>query len=263
METPTKSKLASKLAKILGEIGKVAKTGHNAFHKYDYVTENDLVYAVRDKLSSAGIFVFSSTESQAFEIIESGDGKKSILTTVCTKHTFMDGESGESFSVMSQGQGSDAGDKGGYKAITGAMKYFLYKCFMIPTGDDPEADTHTDERAAGGVSSSASSKPASSAATQRPVAGKSTGSAEWMSAIVPPFIKKAAGMTLAEAVKADPGNVQWWAANYQPKPFNGRISPKDVLFQTHLKQAAASISGPAPSKQEEAPPDGPQEDVPF
>lgn len=154
--TPGKGSLARKLAKILGEIGKVPKTGHNSFHNYDYVTENDLVYAVRTKLADAGIFVFSSVESQRHEIVETvnkqGDKSSSLLTSVCTKHTFVDGDSGEEFSVLSQGQGADNGDKGGYKAITGAMKYFLYKCFMIPTGDDPEADDKTDERGSGGVS---------------------------------------------------------------------------------------------------------------
>ncbi len=155
METPaipSRGSLARKLAKILGEIGAVQKRGRNAFHKYDYVTETDLVYAVRGKLSEAGVFVFTSVESQHAEIIETGSGGKSLLTTVVTKHTFVDGESGEEFTVLSQGQGSDNGDKGGYKAITGAMKYFLYKCFMIPTGDDPEGDDKTDKRGAKGTS---------------------------------------------------------------------------------------------------------------
>ena len=40
----------------------------------------------------------------------------------------------------------DAGDKGIYKAIAGAQKYALMKVFMIPTGDDPEADEGVDER---------------------------------------------------------------------------------------------------------------------
>lgn len=144
--------LARKLAAILREVGKAPKSGHNSFHNYDYVTENDLVYAVRDKLAAAEIFVFTSVEKQEVQIIRDDTDparvKQSVLTQVTTKHTFVDGESGESFSVFSQGQGSDVGDKGGYKATTGAMKYFLYKCFMIPTGDDPEADSKTDERGA-------------------------------------------------------------------------------------------------------------------
>jgi hypothetical protein len=44
------------------------------------------------------------------------------------------------------GEGQDAGDKGPYKAMTGAQKYALMKTFMIPTGDDPEADEDVDKR---------------------------------------------------------------------------------------------------------------------
>lgn len=46
------------------------------------------------------------------------------------------------------GYGDDAGDKGIYKALTGAVKYALMKQFLVSTGDDPEGDTSTDERAA-------------------------------------------------------------------------------------------------------------------
>lgn len=148
--------LAKKLAKILGEVGKVAKTGHNSFHNYDYVTENDLVYAVRGKLAENNIFIFTSVESQSVQFVTDPEkGKQSVLTCVETLHTLVDGDTGESFSVRSQGQGSDVGDKGGYKAITGAMKYFLYKSFLIPTGDDPEGDGETDKRVASGVGAKA------------------------------------------------------------------------------------------------------------
>jgi hypothetical protein len=59
---------------------------------------------------------------------------------------FIDGETGEELVFHSEGEGQDAGDKGIYKAITGAQKYALMKAFMIPTGDDPEADSGVDER---------------------------------------------------------------------------------------------------------------------
>jgi len=38
------------------------------------------------------------------------------------------------------GQGADKGDKGVYKAITGAKKYFIANLFLIPTDDDPEGN---------------------------------------------------------------------------------------------------------------------------
>ncbi len=134
------AKLYAKLAKIIGEITSIPKSGHNDFHNYDYVTANDLINAVRDKLSAAGVFIFTSVERQEIkEIVDDSNPdkvKRSILTMITLKHTFCDGDGGGTFEVFSQGQGSDVSDKGGYKAITGAMKYFIYKCFMIPTDED-------------------------------------------------------------------------------------------------------------------------------
>src|SRR5690606_22326240 len=123
--------LVKKLAKIMGEIGSVQKTGRNDFHKYDYVEEHVLVNSVRGKLAEAGIFIFPSVEEHT---------QNGSLATVLMKFTIVDGETGESFETYIAGQGDDKGDKAYYKAYTGAVKYFIMKTFLIPTGDDPEAD---------------------------------------------------------------------------------------------------------------------------
>lgn len=240
-QSPTLNRLAAKLARILGEVGKVPKSGHNAFHKYDYVTENDLVYAVRDKLAEAQIFVFTSTVAQRVEIIKEED-KTWALTTVETEHTFTDGESGEWFTVRSQGQGADNGDKGGYKAITGAMKYFLYKCFMIPTGDDPEGDDKTDQRGA----TQTARKPATTT-TKPAVEEKKTpevprevntklrdsfAGGAW--AKVKIHFGKNKGRSLGEMENEDPRSIQWYADDWFPKPYNGKISPDDEALRAAL-----------------------------
>jgi hypothetical protein len=127
-------KLAAKLAKIMGEVRNVEKNGHNAFHNYRYAMEQDMLVAVREKLASAQIFVLTGISS-----VEVKDtAKDGFLTTIRTIHTFVDGETGETLETSSAGQGTDKGDKGIYKAITGATKYFISKNFLIPTGDDPE-----------------------------------------------------------------------------------------------------------------------------
>lgn len=129
--------LARKLAGILKEINHVPKDGHNSHFKYDYVTERALTDALRSKLADAGVFIFTSVDTQ----VTNGD-----ITEVSTSHTFMDGETGETFTVHGQGQGQDKADKGVYKATTGAMKYFLWKNFLVSVGDDPENDTPANHR---------------------------------------------------------------------------------------------------------------------
>lgn len=139
MPEAPKPSLYAKLAQVTAEVGYVQKRGWNAHHKYHYVTEADLVDAVREKLTSRNVLLLPSVTS-----VER-DGK---LTTVHMSFTFCDGDTDRTHTLHWSGTGDDPGDKGLYKAYTGAVKYFLMKTFLIPTGDDPEADTKTDERAA-------------------------------------------------------------------------------------------------------------------
>lgn len=133
--------LVSKLVRIMTATKRVAKNGENKFHNYSYVTEADVLEAVRENLAKENVFIFSSVAASHRE----GD-----VTSVQMKHTFVDGDSGESFEVFSLGQGQDKGDKGGNKAVTAAVKYFLMKNLLIPTGDDPEATDETG-KSTGGV----------------------------------------------------------------------------------------------------------------
>ena len=130
--------LAKKLAEVMGEVGKIEKSGRNKYHKYDYAKESDILNAVRPELSKAGIFVFSSIED--YERESSG---KNINTIVSILFTFVDGETGASFTVRYIGEGQDSQDKSFYKAYTGAIKYAILKNFLISTDDDPEKDNRT------------------------------------------------------------------------------------------------------------------------
>lgn len=123
------NKLFKKLVKVLSEVDTVQKSGFNSFQNYQYVTESDLIDATKKALVSNGVFVFTSVEESV---------KIDDITSVVLKHTFVCSETGEQFSVNSAGQGQDKGDKGVYKACTGAMKYFLSKNFLIAGEDDPE-----------------------------------------------------------------------------------------------------------------------------
>jgi len=132
--------LARKLAQVLSEVHRVPKKGRNDFHGYDYVYESDLVDHIRDKLADHGVMIFPSVREH--DVTEMQDARKRTvyLTTVTLDITLIDGESNDQFTTTWVGQGMDNGDKGYYKAYTGAIKYFLLKTFLISTGDDPEND---------------------------------------------------------------------------------------------------------------------------
>lgn len=130
-QAPIEVTLYKKMLKVMKKIKVIQKSGVNSHHKYQYSTEADFIEAVRQHLLDEGVIVLTSVEDCT---------KEGSLTTVKTKHMFVDTENGQNHTVFSYGTGQDSQDKGVYKAITGSMKYFISKSFMIETQDDPEGD---------------------------------------------------------------------------------------------------------------------------
>jgi hypothetical protein len=135
-------KLAAKIAQVMEAVGYVAKTGTNSAQGYKFVQASAVADKVREQLVK---FNVSMTPTQ-IDVISEGltpSGKQALLTLRFT-WTLTDGDSGETLAFQSVGTGADSGDKAAYKAATGALKYALLTAFLIPTGDDPEADLSTD-----------------------------------------------------------------------------------------------------------------------
>jgi hypothetical protein len=140
--------LVKKLCQVGNAVGWIKKRGRNTFQNYDYATEADIVAELRGELFKRNVFIFWHViKNERVDIqIESSKGiRKTALTHVDVEWTFVDGDTGEKWTVMVPGVGEDSGDKGLYKAFTGAEKYFLMKSFLLPTGNDPEADPNTHE----------------------------------------------------------------------------------------------------------------------
>lgn len=139
-ETQPQRSLVRKLAEVMGEVDRVPKSGRNNFHNYDYATEADIVAAVRSGLSARNVMMLPNVISTEWKEIQRAKGGIERLCTLKVRFTFHDGDSGETLDVEALGEGQDPGDKATYKAFTGATKYALLKTFLIPTGDDPEAE---------------------------------------------------------------------------------------------------------------------------
>jgi hypothetical protein len=141
--------LYKKIAKVMSEVHRVPKNGYNSFHKYHYATESDLNEHIRPIMADAGLAFFSTVLEEKRIEFTNNKNERDYLTQVWMLFTLADCDTGARLISRFKGEGQDRGDKGAYKAYTGATKYFLMKTFLIPTGDDPEADTSTDERNAG------------------------------------------------------------------------------------------------------------------
>jgi len=127
-----------KLSKVMGEIHTIPKEGYNSHFEYHYVKEDTLTEHIRPLLAKWGLsLVFGAVK---IEDMATGD-ERGTWTRVWCRFTLIDCD-GHKMDVLCPGEGTDARhpDKALYKAMTGATKYFLYKTFLVSTGDDPERD---------------------------------------------------------------------------------------------------------------------------
>lgn len=131
--------LHQKLLKVRKAIKAMAKDGYNDFHKYNYLSESQVTESMKELLDAHDILFAYDASITSIRDVPTKSGN-SLVTSVDVKCYLIDAVTGQQIISTVPGQGQDAGDKGVYKAVTGAIKYFFMKTFLIPTGDDPERD---------------------------------------------------------------------------------------------------------------------------
>lgn len=126
------------LRKALKEKGVLKKGGTNTYDKYSYFSEAQYKELFTELFSDAGLELsFSEVEYTTFTGSEKqANGRMPRLNFILT-----DIDTGFYEVTTITGEGIDKGDKAGYKAYTGALKYYLANTFMVATGDDPEKDS--------------------------------------------------------------------------------------------------------------------------
>jgi hypothetical protein len=140
------SNITSAILKVMSGVSFVQKAGKNEFHNYKYATEGDALAALRPHLIANELIILS-------DVIEHTSPDEFGNTTVKVQYRIIH-SSGEELVCHFVGCGNDRsskgaiGDKGIYKALTGANKYFLLKTFQLETGDDPEQDDNSGDKGA-------------------------------------------------------------------------------------------------------------------
>lgn len=139
------SKILTALSAIMSECGYVQKQGENKFHGYKYAGEANLLEVLRPAMVKHGLLLIPSHRD-----VTPPDQFGNTLVTVDYTLAHKDGEVWpEKITVVGCGNDKNkqggVGDKGVYKAATGANKYLLFKLFQIETGDDPEKDSEHDK----------------------------------------------------------------------------------------------------------------------
>lgn len=113
------------------------KDGLNRRQGYEYITEKQYKNNFKAALSAAELdFTSSMLEYQFIPAISDK------MNMVLAKFEFqlVDRSTGESETYVGCGSGADMGDKGMYKAYTGALKYFIANNFLVAEGTEPEAE---------------------------------------------------------------------------------------------------------------------------
>ena len=142
------TKIAKKLVNIMNECSHITKNGLNSYHQYKYATAEDVLLKVNEALTKNRIASVVIPEIASMVDVTNLKGNTEHLATVNVQIKLIDSESGESVDFFGIGSGQDAGDKAVMKAQTAAIKYAYMLSLCIATGDDPEADSKTDENSA-------------------------------------------------------------------------------------------------------------------
>jgi len=138
--------IQTQLIEVAKKVGGVGKGGRNDAQRYDYVRATDVVQATKGAFLDAGLFVSLSLDVPTVTVLDRGDKPQGVLYTVAGS-IIVENDKGERVERGVIGSGIDfGGDKGAYKAITGAWKYGLRTLLQIPDeADDPEVE-RPDER---------------------------------------------------------------------------------------------------------------------
>ena len=128
----------NELRKDLKNKGILKKGGQNDFDHYSYFSEAQYKELFTELFSKNNLELkFSELEYNTFE----GSGKNCNGRMTRLEFTLIDVETGFFETTVITGEGMDKGDKAGYKAYTGAVKYYLADTFLVATGDDAEKES--------------------------------------------------------------------------------------------------------------------------
>ena len=127
------------LRKLLKEKGVLKKDKKNDFDKYSYFSEAGYKELFTELLSNSGLELTSN--EQSYTEFETTSEKMPNGRKVVFEFRLTDIDTGFFETSYITGEAMDKGDKAGYKADTGAIKYYLANTFLVATGDDPETES--------------------------------------------------------------------------------------------------------------------------
>lgn len=136
----TERTFAEKMLELYRVFAYVQKTGKNSHFKYRFFQESVMKRKLNEACRELGL-VLREVE---VEPVGECTGKSAVVKvriTICNDTTV------SCVTLEGIGGGMDSGDKAPMKAQVAAFKYALACGLSVETGDDPEADSSTDQSA--------------------------------------------------------------------------------------------------------------------
>ena len=140
--------LKEKLHKVYETVEFIEKSGRNKSQGYSFLESVAVVRAVRKQLIELRVYAeinFDFVGGPYTIAREKAPNAPFSAVNVKCSIVFHDLDSKETSTASGLGTSADTGDKAGYKAQTGALKYALKNAFLVPDEADPEADERLDE----------------------------------------------------------------------------------------------------------------------
>ena len=136
--------IARALHEVMMEVTGVAKTGQNDFQHYAYMSETDLLLALRPSFLKVGLLMIP-VSNQIIRNSETDipDASGNVYTR--TTYLLIHKDTGARMEIESTNMGNDRaksglwGDKGISIANTSSLKSMLRQLLLLPTGADSEA----------------------------------------------------------------------------------------------------------------------------
>ena len=143
-EKPT---IYTALSQVMAAVQSVRKADRNTEQNYVFRGIDAVVNAVGPELRNHGVLVIPELLDVGYRDVLTSRGKPSRECTVRVRYRFY-GPAGDHLDCVVPGESMDFGDKGAAKAMSVAFRIALLQALAIPT-DEPDADSHTYERASG------------------------------------------------------------------------------------------------------------------
>ena len=135
------AKLANKVEEMAKAIGTINKDGRNTHSNYTFVSHEAVTAKIAELLTTHKLGIRPSCTAYEEKEYATNSGKAGVRTVVTMQFKITDLDSGYTETEQFFGAENDTGGKSMQQAITQATKYFYFKLFKIPFGDDGDAKT--------------------------------------------------------------------------------------------------------------------------